>query len=100
MEIAIQSIEFALQLIDVRMVIERVIVYIHCCAIFIALYNLGHCFKEKGMLDKAISTLEECLAAECSFLPVNHPSIGTSEFAFVIHCIHLMTFCLCDSQHC
>ena len=49
----------------------------NCCAI-LALNNLATYYVEKGLLHEATETLEECLAAERSFLPPVHPSIAGS----------------------
>ena len=49
----------------------------NCCAI-LALNNLGLYYSQKGLLHEAIETLEECLAAQPSFLPPVHPDIAMS----------------------
>ena len=66
----------------------------NCCAI-LALNSLRSCYSQKGLLKEAIETLEECLAAQPSFLPPVHPDIATSYF-FVITILdfHVMTSCL------
>ena len=48
------------------------------CCVVVALNDLGQCYKEKGMIDEAIKTFEECLVALRSFLPRNHLDIGDS----------------------
>ena len=84
MEIIIQSIQCVLQLIGVWMMIDSVTVLYTCTVVlFLALYNLGLLYKEKGMINETIKTLEECLAIERSFLPMNNPDIGTSLFCLV-----------------
>ena len=47
----------------------------NCCAI-LALNNLATYYIDKGLFLEAIETLEECLAAERSFLPPVHPHIA------------------------
>ena len=60
------------------MVIDSGIPYFNCFGVCLALNNLGQCYSEKGMLEEATKTLEECLAAERTLLPPNHPDIGMS----------------------
>ena len=59
------------------MMVESAIVYMQCCAC-LDLNNLGQLYCEKGMLAEAVSTLEECLAAQRLFLTADHPQIGIS----------------------
>ena len=58
-------------------IIDNVILHMRCCVI-LALGSLGEYYRDKGMLDKAITTLEECLEAQRSFLHPHHPLIGDS----------------------
>jgi tetratricopeptide (TPR) repeat protein len=51
-----------------------------------SLSNLSVYYLETGMLQEGIMSLEECQAAERSFLPPQHPNIGTSFF-----CSRLLT---------
>ena len=53
---------------------------IHAVMLFLPIGYLEPYHSEKGMLHKAIETLEECLTAEHLFLPSQHPNIATSQF--------------------